>query len=107
MPELWELSVEEVASAVRAREASASEVLEACLVRTERVEPLIRAYLEVFTDEARARASRIDRAIAAGEDPGRLAGVPVALKDNLSLEGHALTCASKILGGYVAPYTAT
>src|SRR5436305_2896949 len=107
MPELWELAVEEIAGRVRAREVSASEVLESCLDRTAKVEPLVAAYLEVFEDEARDRAAEIDRRIAAGEDPGRLAGVPVALKDNLSLEGHALTCASRILAGYVAPYTAT
>ncbi|HSS77366.1 MAG TPA: amidase family protein [Thermoanaerobaculia bacterium] len=107
MPELWELAVEEIARRVRAREVSASEVLESCLARTARVEPLIAAYLEIFEDEARERAAAIDRRLAAGEDPGPLAGVPVALKDNLSLEGHALTCASRILTGYVAPFTAT
>src|SRR5436305_3007880 len=106
-PELWELAVEEIAARVRSREVSASEVLESCLDRTAKVEPLVAAYLEVFEDEARDRAAEIDRRLAAGEDPGRLAGVPVALKDNLSLEGHALTCASRILAGYVAPYTAT
>lgn len=107
MPELWELSVEEIARRVRSREVSAVEVLESCLARTTRVEPLVAAYLEVYEDEARARAAAIDRRIAAGEDSGPLAGVPVALKDNLHLEGHAVTCASRILEGYVAPYTAT
>ena len=105
--ELWELSVEEVAARVRRREVSAAEVLESCLARTARVEPLIGAYLEIFENESRARAAGIDRRLAAGEDVGPLAGVPVALKDNLSLEGRALTCASRILEGYVAPYTAT
>jgi aspartyl-tRNA(Asn)/glutamyl-tRNA(Gln) amidotransferase subunit A len=107
MPELWELGVEEIAARVRGREASAAEVLESCLARTAHVEPLIGAYLEVFESESRARAAAIDRRIAAGEDPGPLAGVPVALKDNLSLEGRAVTCGSRILAGYVAPYTAT
>jgi aspartyl-tRNA(Asn)/glutamyl-tRNA(Gln) amidotransferase subunit A len=107
MPELWELSVEEIARRVRAREVSAAEVLESCLARTARVEPLIGAYLEIFEEESRARAAEIDRRIAAGEDPGPLAGVPVALKDNLSLTGRAVTCGSRILASYVAPYTAT
>src|SRR5258707_5516786 len=105
--EMWELSVEEIAGRVRRREVSASEVLESCLARTARVEPLVAAYLEIFADEARERAAAIDRRLAAGEDPGPLAGVPVALKDNLSLEGHALSCASRILTRHVAPYTAT
>src|SRR5689334_2520815 len=107
MPELWELSVEEVARRVRSREVAAAEIVESALARTAQVEPLISAYLEVFADEARQRASELDRRIAAGEDPGPLAGVPVALKDNLSVTGHRLTCASRILEGYVAPYTAT
>jgi aspartyl-tRNA(Asn)/glutamyl-tRNA(Gln) amidotransferase subunit A len=106
-PELWELSVEEVARRVRAREVRAGEVLESALARTAQVEPLVHAYLELFESEARARAAEIDRRVAAGGDPGPLAGVPVALKDNLSLAGHRLTCASRILEGYVAPYTAT
>jgi aspartyl-tRNA(Asn)/glutamyl-tRNA(Gln) amidotransferase subunit A len=107
MSELWELPVEEVARRVRSREVSAVEVTAAALDRTAQVEPLIAAYLEVFTEEARRQAGEVDRRIAAGEDPGPLAGVPVALKDNLSLAGHRLTCASRILEGYVAPYTAT
>jgi aspartyl-tRNA(Asn)/glutamyl-tRNA(Gln) amidotransferase subunit A len=107
MPELWELSAEEVARRVGAREVSASEVVESALERTARVEPLVSAYLELFPEEARARAAEVDGKIAAGEPAGPLAGVPIALKDNLSLEGRAVTCASKILEGYVAPYTAS
>jgi aspartyl-tRNA(Asn)/glutamyl-tRNA(Gln) amidotransferase subunit A len=107
MPELWELAAKEIGDQVRAREVSAVEVLESCLARTARVEPLIAAYLQIFDEQARRRAAEIDRRIAAGEDPGPLAGVPVALKDNLNIENHALTCGSRILAGYVAPYTAT
>jgi aspartyl-tRNA(Asn)/glutamyl-tRNA(Gln) amidotransferase subunit A len=106
-PELWELTAEELAHRVRGREVSAVEALASALARTARVEPLIHAYLELFEEAARARARDLDRRIAAGEDPGPLAGVPVALKDNLSLAGHRLTCASRLLEGYVAPYTAT
>src|SRR5579864_5824113 len=106
-PEPWELGAAEMARRVRAREVSAAEVLESALARTARVEPLIDAYLELFEEPARRRAADLDRRLAAGEDPGPLAGVPVALKDNLSLAGHRLTCASRILEGYVAPYTAT
>ena len=71
------------------------------------VEPRVAAYLRRFDDEARRRAEEIDRRRAAGAELGPLAGVPVALKDNLSLAGDACTCASRILAGYVAPYTAT
>jgi aspartyl-tRNA(Asn)/glutamyl-tRNA(Gln) amidotransferase subunit A len=105
-PELWDLPAEEVARRVGSREVSAVEVTDAALERTARVEPLIGAYLELFQEEARARAAEVDRRVAAGETLA-LAGVPVALKDNLSLTGHALSCGSKILCGYTAPYTAT
>jgi aspartyl-tRNA(Asn)/glutamyl-tRNA(Gln) amidotransferase subunit A len=102
MPELWELPAEEIGRRVGKREISAAEVLESTLARTARVEPLIHAWLELFEDEARERAAAIDR-----NPVGPLAGVPVALKDNLSVAGWPLTCGSKILSGYVAPYTAT
>jgi aspartyl-tRNA(Asn)/glutamyl-tRNA(Gln) amidotransferase subunit A len=107
MPELWELSAEETARRVRSREVSAVEVLSAVLARTARVEPLVGAYLALYPEEAHVRAAAIDRRIAAGEEVGPLAGVPVALKDILSVEGWPLTCGSKILAGYVAPFTAT
>jgi aspartyl-tRNA(Asn)/glutamyl-tRNA(Gln) amidotransferase subunit A len=104
---LWELSAEEVARQVRSGEVSAVSVTEAALVRTGRIEPLLSAYLALYPEGARARAAAIDARVAAGEDPGPLAGVPVALKDNLNVAGLPLTCGSKILAGYVAPYTAT
>ncbi|HET9226469.1 MAG TPA: amidase, partial [Thermoanaerobaculia bacterium] len=102
MSELWELSAEETARRVRSREVSAVEVVESALARTARVEPLIRAWLELFDDEALERAAEIDR-----NPVGPLAGVTVSLKDNLNVAGWPLTCGSKILSGYVAPYTAT
>jgi aspartyl-tRNA(Asn)/glutamyl-tRNA(Gln) amidotransferase subunit A len=107
MAELWELSAEAVAAGVRAGEFSALTVTEACLGRIERVEPLIGAFLEVRAVEARQSALRVDEKRRSGRQVGALAGVPVAIKDNLSLAGSALTCGSKVLAGYVAPYTAT
>jgi aspartyl-tRNA(Asn)/glutamyl-tRNA(Gln) amidotransferase subunit A len=110
MPELWELSAEDIARRVRAGELTAAVVVDVALARTARVEPLVDAYLAIYDEEARARAADLDSTLArrreAGE-PLRLAGVPVALKDNLNLTGKPLTCGSKILAGYVAPYTAT
>jgi aspartyl-tRNA(Asn)/glutamyl-tRNA(Gln) amidotransferase subunit A len=107
MSELWELSAEEIATKVKAREVSAEEVLQSVLARTSKVEPLIAAYLDLYPEDAQKRAREVDRKVACGEDAGLLAGVPVALKDNLSVHGWPLTCGSKILAGYVAPYTAT
>ena len=107
MSELWELSAEETARRVRAREVSAVDVTEAALARTARVEPLIHAWLELFEDEARERAAEIDRRVGDGDPVGPLAGVTISLKDNINVAGWPLTCGSKILSGYVAPYTAT
>ena len=65
------------------------------------------AFNLVLADEARAAADAIDRRVAAGEDPGPLAGVPVALKDNLCTRGIPTTCSSRILEGWQPPYDAT
>jgi aspartyl-tRNA(Asn)/glutamyl-tRNA(Gln) amidotransferase subunit A len=71
------------------------------------LDPEIHAFLEVLADDALARADEIDRAVATGSDPGPLAGVPVALKDNLCTTGIPTTCSSKILAGWRPPYDAT
>jgi len=105
--ELWRLGASEVAARVRRGELSAVAVTEACLARSERVEPAIRAYVDMESGQALERAAAIDRRVTAGDDPGPLAGVPVAIKDNLALAGRPLTCASAILEGYVAPESAT
>jgi aspartyl-tRNA(Asn)/glutamyl-tRNA(Gln) amidotransferase subunit A len=107
MTDLWRLSAEAIAAAVRSGEISALEVLDECLRHTQEVEPGVGAYLEIFEEESRAAAAGIDQKRRDGEALGALAGVPVALKDNLSLEGHSCTCASKVLQGYRAAFTAT
>src|SRR4051794_19790693 len=60
-----------------------------------------------MADDARTAADEIDSRVAAGEDPGPLAGVPVALKDNMCTRGIPTTCSSKILAGWRPPYDAT
>ena len=67
----------------------------------------IHAFNLVLADEARAAAVALDERIARGEDPGPLAGVPIALKDNLCTRGIATTCSSRILEGWRPPYDAT
>ncbi len=106
--DLCRLSAEEVAASVRSGKVSALEVVNECLALTEEtVEPAVHAYLTLFADEARETASAIDRRRRAGEDLGVLAGVPIALKDNLSVAGQPCTCGSKILAGYSATFTST
>src|SRR5213075_2191600 len=67
----------------------------------------IHAFNLVLEDQARADAATVDQRIAAGEDPGPLAGVPVALKDNVCTRGVPTTCSSRILDGWRPPYDAT
>jgi aspartyl-tRNA(Asn)/glutamyl-tRNA(Gln) amidotransferase subunit A len=99
-------SAAEQARRVRAGEISARELTELYLDRIDaRAE--LGAYLLVDREGARARAAEIDRELAAGRDPGPLAGVPVALKDILVTEGMATTAASKILDGWIPPYDGT
>src|SRR6202008_4071870 len=70
-------------------------------------EARLHAFNLVLANQARADAAAIDAAVAAGDAPGPLAGVPVALKDNMSTQGVPTTCSSKILDGWKPPYDAT
>ena len=97
----------EISSAVRAGDLSAREVLDAHLAAIDDRESDVHAFNLVMRDDARRAAETIDRRVAAGEDPGVLAGVPVALKDNLCTRGVATTCSSRILDGWCPPYDAT
>ncbi len=96
-----------IAAAVAAGERSARSVLEEHLDRIAEQEPKIGAFNCVMADEARAAASEIDAAVARGERPGPLAGVPVAVKDNLCTRDAPTTCSSRILEGWRPPYDAT
>jgi aspartyl-tRNA(Asn)/glutamyl-tRNA(Gln) amidotransferase subunit A len=102
-----ELSAVEIAAAVRAGERSAIDVLEEHLARITGREDDIHAFNLVLADDARAAADAVDAEVAAGRDPGPLAGVPVALKDNLCTRGVPTTCSSRILEGWKPPYDAT
>ncbi|WP_395143874.1 Asp-tRNA(Asn)/Glu-tRNA(Gln) amidotransferase subunit GatA [Armatimonas sp.] len=105
--ELTHLSASAIAAKVKAKEVSARAVIEAFLARIEAKDSAVGAFLTVMTEQALAQADVVDAKIAAGIDPGPLAGVPIALKDNLCTLGIETTCASKILKGFVPPYSAT
>lgn len=96
-----------LAADVRAQRVSAEEVTRAALARLGAVEPTIRAFLDVFHDGALERARAIDARIALGEEAGPLAGVPVAVKDNLCLARGRTTAGSRMLERYESPFTAT
>ncbi len=100
-------SAADIAWNVRNNIVSAVEVLERHLAAIDEREGDIHAFNLVLVDEARARAAEIDEAVAVGRDPGALAGVPIALKDNMCTRGIPTTCSSKILDGWRPPYDAT
>ena len=93
----------EIARAVRAGELSARAVIDAHLETIDSREGEINAFNIVLADEARAAADAVDQLVAAGGDPGLLAGVPVAVKDNLCTRGIPTTCSSRILEGWRPP----
>ncbi|MCW5892404.1 MAG: Asp-tRNA(Asn)/Glu-tRNA(Gln) amidotransferase subunit GatA [bacterium] len=104
---LHTLGARAAAERVRRGELSAAALTDAALARTAATEPTIGAFLTVCADEARAAAAEIDRRVAAGDDPGPLAGVPVGVKDIICTAGVRTTAASRILEHFVPAYDAT
>ena len=88
-------------------EVSSRELVDEQLERIHSVEPQIHAFVELTADRARADADRIDAARAAGDELGALAGVPLAIKDNLCTRGVRTTCSSRMLETFVPPYEST
>jgi aspartyl-tRNA(Asn)/glutamyl-tRNA(Gln) amidotransferase subunit A len=96
-----------IAAAVRSGERLAVDVVAEHLAAIEAGDGAINAFNTVMGEAALAAATRVDEVVAAGGDPGPLAGVPIALKDNLCTRGTATTCSSRILDGWLPPYDAT
>ena len=107
MAHLDELAARELAAGVAAGEFSATEVAHAALDVVAAREGELHAFLQVSETLALDAAARTDAARAAGESLGPLAGVPVAIKDNMNLLGTRTTCASRMLASYESAYTAT
>jgi len=99
--------VEDLAARIRSGARSAREVTEEALGAIEDRDGELSAFLHVAADEARRTADGIDETVRSGDDPGPLAGVPVAVKDNFCTAGVPTTCGSRILDGWRPPYSAT
>lgn len=105
--ELTKLKAHELKSLIAKKEASVEEVTKAHLNRIDAVDDKLGAFLYVAREEALSKAKKLDEKVAKGESLGLLGGVPVGIKDNISVKGMQNTCASKILQGYISPYDAT
>jgi aspartyl-tRNA(Asn)/glutamyl-tRNA(Gln) amidotransferase subunit A len=97
----------EIRDAILRRELSAVEATRKALDSINSSEERLHAYLTLTPERALARAEEIDKRVARGEDPGLLAGVPVAVKDLFCTAGVRTTAGSKILENFVPPYSAT
>jgi len=102
MQDLWRLSAIDLAALVRSKKVSAKEAVAAALARLDAVNPKINAVVDHRSDDVLKEASRVDAAIARGEDAGPLAGVPVTVKVNIDREGFATTNGLKLQAGAIA-----
>jgi aspartyl-tRNA(Asn)/glutamyl-tRNA(Gln) amidotransferase subunit A len=105
--DLTELSAAELHRLLVSGEATATELTEAFLSRIHQYDPALGAFLHVDEEGARRQAAQIDRDRRAGKPLGALAGLPLAIKDNICTKDQLTTCASRILGNFRPPYDAT
>ncbi len=101
------LTISSIQASLRAKEYTAVELAKQSLAYAERENPSTNAYLMLSPERALAAAETVDRKLAAGEDPGALAGVPVAVKDVILTRGVRTTCGSKLLENFIPPYDAS
>lgn len=104
--DILSLSAVELAKAIRAGETTAVEAMKAVLDQIDRTEKEYNCYVTVDREGALKRAEEIQKRIEAGELKGSLAGVPVAIKDNMCTEGMLTTCSSKILENFIPTFSA-
>ena len=107
MTDILNKSAVQLADLIAAGEITSVELTTACLDRIKALNPTINAFLAIDEEGALATAREVDAKRAAGEKLGRLAGIPIAIKDNIVTKGLPTTCGSKMLDGWIPPYDAT
>jgi aspartyl-tRNA(Asn)/glutamyl-tRNA(Gln) amidotransferase subunit A len=107
MSELVKKNASELVELLQSGEITSVELTQAFLDRIEKLNPVLNSYLHVNTKEALATAAEVDRKRAAGEALPKLAGLPIAVKDNLTTTDAPTTAGSKILEGWIPQYDAT
>ena len=88
-------------------EYTASRIADYFLQRIQMIDSDLGAFLNILSDRVMAKAEELDVKRAQGKPMGKLAGVPIALKDNIHIQGEVTTCGSKFLSNYTAPFSAT
>lgn len=104
MNQIWEMTASEIASGVRSKKMSATEVAIAHLERLDKVNSKINAVVQNCREDALRDARLVDEAIARGEDPGALCGVPVTIKVNVDQKGYATTNGLRLLENHMAQH---
>ncbi len=104
---LHKLSANALRTLFLSGKVSAIEIIKHFLDRIERIDPQVRAFLTTYPERALAQAKSLDERRFRKEPLGKMAGVPIAIKDNIHLKGELTTCASKFLENYRAPFHAT
>ncbi|GAA0733176.1 Asp-tRNA(Asn)/Glu-tRNA(Gln) amidotransferase subunit GatA [Clostridium oceanicum] len=104
--DLTKLTAHELKDMLKNKEVKAQEITKAYLDNINSIDEKLGAYLHVAEEEAMGKALEVDKKIEKGEALKKLSGIPVGIKDNISVRGMQNTCASKILRGYVSPYDA-
>ena len=104
--DLEKMTALELAEKIKQRQISVLDGVKTVFAEIEKKENRIHAYLDIYKKEAYARARHVEKGIAEGIYTGPLAGVPVAVKDNICVKGKKTTCASRMLENFVPPYQA-
>ena len=105
--ELFKKTAAELSGMLKSKEISAVELAQDVLARTKAVDEKVGGYITVTEETALAQAAAVDAKRAADEELSDLAGIPVAIKDNICTKGTLTTCASKMLYNFKPPYNAT
>jgi aspartyl-tRNA(Asn)/glutamyl-tRNA(Gln) amidotransferase subunit A len=101
------MTLKEMVSKIKSGELTSEAVVQSYIDEISKTESSVNAFLTLTCDEALAKAKEVDAKIKAGETLGALAGIPIAIKDNICTEGVNTTCASKMLEDFIPPYDAT